>query len=139
MDVPMTSSRPYLIRALYDWIVDNGLTPYLLVDATREGLYAPMEYADNGRLVLNISQRAVRALELGNDLIAFSGRFGGHALDVEVPVRAVMAIYARENGQGMLFNDTDDDPPPSGGDGSGEQSTDNQAQTSRRPNLRVVK
>ena len=138
MDAPMTSSRPYLIRALYDWIIDNGLTPYLLVDATRDGLCAPMEYADNGRLVLNISERAVRALNLGNDQIAFSGRFGGTALDVEVPIRAVMAIYARENGQGMLFNDTDDDPPPSGG-GDGEQSTDNQAETSRRPNLRVVK
>lgn len=140
MDAPMTPSRPYLIRALYDWIIDNDLTPYLLVDATRDGLRAPMEFADKGRLVLNISERAVRALELGNDQIAFSGRFGGTPLDVEVPVRAVMAIYARENGQGMLFNDTDDDPPPSGdGDGDGEQSTDNQSQTSRRPNLRVVK
>lgn len=138
MHTPMTPSRPYLIRALYDWIIDNGLTPYLLVDASRDGLRAPMEYADNGRLVLNISGRAVRELQLGNELITFSGRFGGAALDVEVPVRAVMAIYARENGQGMLFNDTDDDPPPSGGGESG-QSTDNHAKTSRQPNLRVVK
>ncbi len=137
MDAPMTSSRPYLVRALYDWIVDNDLTPYLLVDATCEGLSAPMDYADNGRLVLNISQRAVRGLNMGNEWLVFSGRFGGVALDVEVPMRAVMAIYARENGQGMLFNDSDDlPPPPGGGDDSGQ---DTESTPSRRPNLKVVK
>lgn len=134
----MTSSRPYLIRALYDWIVDNGLTPYLLVDASDEGLCAPMEYADNGRLVLNVSPRAVRALDLGMEGIDFSGRFGGQAMDVHVPTSAIMAIYARENGQGMLFNDTDDDtPPPSGSQDKGDGSEG--PRSDRRPNLRVVK
>lgn len=138
----MTSSRPYLIRALYDWIVDNGLTPYLLVDASGEGLQVPMEYADNGRLVLNVSPRAVRALDLGMEEIAFSGRFGGQAMDVRVPTGAVMAIYARENGQGMLFSDSDDDgtsPPPGGGspDKGGESGGGSKGEG--RPNLRVVK
>lgn len=128
----MTSSRPYLIRALYDWIVDNGLTPYLLVDAAANALDAPTEYADSGKLVLNISPRAVMALDLGNDRITFNARFGGVARDVMVPVTAVLAIYARENGQGMLFSDRDDggEPPPGGGsNGDGP----------KRPTLRVVK
>jgi len=134
----MSSSRPYLIRALHDWIVDNGLTPHLLVDASVEGLEAPMDYVDNGRLVLNISPRAVRGLDMGMQEIAFGGRFGGHAMDVRVPVGAVLAIYARENGQGMLFNDTDDDsPPPSGPQDKGTGS--NGPRGDRRPNLKVVK
>ncbi len=137
MSVTMTSSRPYLVRALYDWIVDNGLTPYLLVDAANEELQAPMEYADNGRLVLNISPRAVRHLDLGQEDILFSGRFGGRAFDVRVPVHAVLAIYARENGQGMLFSDGDDQqPPPGGGDSNGgPDSGDGKG----KPQLRVVK
>lgn len=133
----MTSSRPYLIRALYDWIVDNGLTPYLLVDAEHAELQAPLEYVDNGRLVLNISPRAVRDLDLGMEAVFFNGRFGGEPRDVWVPTPAVSAIYARENGQGMLFSDSDDAPPPSGGgpspDGDGKGESDS------RPHLRVVK
>lgn len=127
----MTSSRPYLIRALYEWIVDNGLTPYLLVDVEKEGLSAPLEFADNGKLVLNIAPRAVRDLNVANDAVTFNARFGGVARDVYVPVQAVLAIYARENGQGMLFSERDDNggPPPSpqGPSGGG------------RPTLRVVK
>jgi len=129
----MTPSRPYLIRALHEWIIDNGLTPYLLVDAERPDLDAPVEYADNGKLVLNVAPRAVRGLALGNSLIAFNARFGGVARDVSVPVSAVLAIYARENGQGMLFSEDDgggDDPPPDGGGDQGEE---------RKPALRVVK
>lgn len=126
----MTSSRPYLVRALYEWITDNGLTPYLLVDAEREGLHAPLEYADNGKLVLNIAPRAVRDLNVGNDVITFSARFGGVARDVSVPIPAVLAIYARENGQGMLFTERDEggDTPPAGPQGK-----------TGRPTLRVVK
>jgi stringent starvation protein B len=130
----MTSSRPYLIRALYEWITDNGLTPYILVDAEAEGLHAPLEYADNGKLVLNIAPRAVRDFFVDNEHISFSARFGGHARDVFVPVRAVLAIYARENGQGMLFNEREEGdatpPPPSDGP---------QGKGSGRPVLRVVK
>lgn len=126
----MTSSRPYLVRALYEWIVDNGLTPYVLVDAGFEGLAAPLEYADNGKLVLNIAPRAVRDLNVSNEGISFNARFGGTPRDVYVPILAVMAIYARENGQGMLFSERDDggEPPP-----------DPQGKGSGRPTLRVVK
>jgi len=132
----MTSSRPYLIRALYDWIVDNGLTPYLLVDTSAEDLSAPLEYADNGKLVLNVAPRAVRSLDLGNEGVGFSARFGGVPRDVWLPSHAIMAIYARENGQGMLFTDSDggDEPPPDGSspdDGGGDSD--------KRPRLRVVK
>jgi stringent starvation protein B len=126
----MTSSRPYLVRALYEWITDNGLTPYILVDVAKEGLQAPLEYADGGKLVLNIAPRAVRDLNVGNDAITFSARFGGVARDVHVPVQAVLAIYARENGQGMLFSERDDggSTPPAGPQGKGG-----------KPTLRVVK
>lgn len=127
----MTSSRPYLIRALYEWIVDNGFTPYLLVDIEKEGLSAPTEYADNGKLVLNVAPRAVRDLNVANEAITFSARFGGTPREVYLPVSAVMAIYARENGQGMLFSDDDGgEPPPEDGGPTSK---------SGRPTLRVVK
>lgn len=133
----MTSSRPYLVRALYEWIVDNGLTPYLLVDCATEGLAAPVEYAEDGKLVLNVAPRAVRDLQMGNDGVGFNARFGGAALDVWLPTSSLLAIYARENGQGMLFTDTDDnDPPP---DGSGGDNDDSDQSEGKRPQLRVVK
>lgn len=131
----MTSSRPYLIRALYEWIVDNELTPYLLVDATQEGLHAPLEYADKGKLVLNVAPRAVRALKLGNSAIDFNARFGGSARDVHLPVQAVLAVYARENGQGMLFSELDGDEPPSGSGGDDVSSGGGR----KKPKLRIVK
>ncbi len=137
MSVSMTSSRPYLVRALYDWIVDNGLTPYLLVDAANQDVQAPMEYADNGRLVLNVSPRAVRDLDLGQDDILFSGRFGGRPFDVRVPVQAVLAIYARENGQGMLFGEGDDPSSPT--PGPGRDGPDDGGGGGGKPRLRVVK
>lgn len=132
----MTSSRPYLIRALYEWIVDNDLTPYLLVDASAEGLDAPLDYADKGKLVLNVAPRAVRDLQLGNDSVTFSARFGGVPRTLFIPVPAVLAIYARENGQGMLFTDNDDgdEPPPSGSSGDGDDGGGK-----KKPQLRVVK
>lgn len=132
----MTPSRPYLIRALYEWIVDNDLTPYVLVDATAEALDAPMEYADSGKLVLNLAPRAVQALNLGNDGIAFNARFGGVPRAVWVPAMAVMAIYARENGQGMLFTDED-----GGGNGPSGGGTTPSAGGGgdRKPALKVVK
>ncbi|MCO6441462.1 MAG: ClpXP protease specificity-enhancing factor [Nitrococcus mobilis] len=132
----MTSSRPYLIRALYEWIVDNGLTPYLLIDATQEGLDAPLEYADKGKLVLNVAPRAVRALNLGNSVIDFNARFGGVTRDVHLPVQAVLAVYARENGQGMLFSEEPDgDEPPSGSGGSNAGVGSGH----KKPHLRIIK
>ena len=97
-----TSTRPYLIRALYDWCTDNGLTPYIavLVDDT---VQVPREYVKNGEIVLNISFDATSSLKLGNDFIEFKARFAGTAREIMVPVNRVIAIYARENGQGMAF------------------------------------
>jgi stringent starvation protein B len=121
--MPMTSNRPYLIRALYEWLSDNGLTPHLLVDAKQDDVVVPAGFVEEGRITLNISMTAVRGLELGNDQISFNGRFGGTPMNVLIPPAAVLGIYARENGQGMLFpveeteNEEgpppDDDPPPS--------------------------
>ena len=97
-----SSTRPYLIRALYEWCTDNGFTPFIavLVDET---VRVPNEYVKNGEIVLNISFDATSSLTMGNDLIEFKGRFGGVARDIHVPVDRVVAIYARENGQGMAF------------------------------------
>ena len=130
----MTSSRPYLIRAIYQWIVDNGLTPYILVDASDEDMVIPRQYVEDGKIVLNIAPMAVRSLTLGNDEIHFNARFSGQPMQVVIPVSHVMATYARENGQGMMFQEEDDDnrPPPSSGD-------DGPAKDQGRPSLRVVK
>lgn len=99
----MTSHRPYLLRALYEWIADNGMTPHLLVDATRQGVHVPSHAVKDGKIVLNIAERAVSHLEMGNEAIRFSARFGGVSYPVSVPVQAVLAIYARETGQGMAL------------------------------------
>ncbi|MCB1787754.1 MAG: ClpXP protease specificity-enhancing factor [Chromatiaceae bacterium] len=107
----MTSNRPYLIRALYDWLVDNELTPYLLVDADRESVHVPSRYVEEGRIVLNVSPSAVRDLQLGNELIAFEARFGGSAFAISLPPDAVLGVYARENGKGMLFPEDDGAEP----------------------------
>ena len=97
-----TSTRPYLIRALHDWCTDNGFTPYLAVyvDAS---VQVPMEYVKNNEIVLNVGFEATTSLKLGNELIEFKARFGGVSRDIAVPVDHVIAIYARENGQGMAF------------------------------------
>jgi stringent starvation protein B len=105
----MTSHRPYLLRALYEWIADNGLTPHLLVDATKPAVQVPRHAVKDGRIVLNVAQRAVAGLEMTNDIIRFSARFGGVSHAVSVPVSAVLAIYARENGQGMALPPESDD------------------------------
>ena len=97
-----SSTRPYLIRALHEWCTDNGYTPYLAVHVD-ETVQVPLEYVKNGEIVLNVSFEATSALTLGNDLVSFRARFGGVARDISVPVDRVVAIYARENGQGMAF------------------------------------
>lgn len=104
----MTSNRPYLIRAMFDWIVDNGLTPHLLVDAEVEGVVVPQRFVEDGRIVLNVSPSAVAGMVLGNDDIHFSARFGGSPHRIELPTRAVLGIFARENSHGMLFPDDAD-------------------------------
>ena len=126
----MTSHRPYLLRALYEWIADNGLTPHLLVDATRPGVQVPPHAVQDGRVVLNIAERAVAGLEMDNEQIRFSARFGGVSQSVRVPVEAVLAIYARENGQGMALPDD-----PAAGEGEQEDAS---TPAAGRPGLSAV-
>jgi stringent starvation protein B len=126
----MTSNRPYLIRAFYQWLVDNELTPYLLVDVNNSDVVVPHQFVEGDRITLNISPSAVRNLELGNDYISFNARFSGKPMDILFPVSSVLGIYAQENGSGMLFPEEDsaeagsepDETPPRG-----------------RPNLKVIK
>jgi len=126
----MTSTRPYLVRAIYEWIVDNGFTPFLMVDAGREGVEVPEEYVQDGKIILNVAPSAVKDLSLANDWISFNARFGGRPRDVRFPVPAVTAVYARENGRGMVFSEDEPggEPPPSPED-----------KGPSRPTLRVVK
>ena len=105
----MTSSQPYLIRAIYEWIVDNDLTPYLMVDAKKRGTIVPEDYLDElGRIILNISPNATSGLLMTNEEVTFSARFSGQSMGIVVPTYSVRAIYARENGQGMMFNENDE-------------------------------
>ena len=120
----MTANRPYLLRAFYEWIVDNNCTPYLVVDATFTGVKVPTQFIQNGQIVLNTAPSAVGNLQLGNDAVSFNARFGGQPFALYIPVAAVLAIYARENGAGTVFtleeeedeadifsNSLDDDTP----------------------------
>ena len=129
----MTSNRPYLIRALYQWLVDNELTPYLLVDANRESVHVPSRYVEEGRIVLNVSPTAVRDLQMGNDLIAFEARFGGNAFAISLPPDAVLGVYARENGKGMLF------PEEEAGEPQPPKPTAPRPAPGGKPTLKVVK
>jgi stringent starvation protein B len=130
----MTTSKPYLIRAIYDWIVDNDCTPYIVVNALVIGVQVPQEYVDEaGKIILNISPQACRGLHLDNSRVLFSAKFSGVAHQVCVPPHAIMAIYAKENGRGMVFDDDETDPPPLPPE-SGVKSADK-----KKPSLRVVK
>lgn len=140
----MNSQRPYLVRAIHEWICDNDETPLLLVDTTRHGVVVPPSMVKDGRIVLNVSPQATEDLQLGNELIAFSARFGGVPESVELPVSAVLAVYSRESQHGMLFaagedgeiassgldDDDDPDPPPPPGKPTPSRN---------RSHLRVVK
>ncbi len=130
----MTSTKPYLLRAFYDWIVDNNHTPYLAINAEVEGTIVPKQYIENGKITLNISPLAVRDLNLGNEVVTFSARFSGVLFNINVPLRAILAIYARENGRGMVFGEDENEdgggdtpPPPKAKDKTG------------KPKLTVVK
>jgi len=137
----MTSSRPYLVRALYEWIVDNDCTPHLLVNADHAGVQVPDGFASDGQIVLNVAPSAVRQLKMDNQAISFEGRFGGVPHSLHVPAAAVMAIYARENGQGMVFEvepTPPDDEAPSD-DASAGTSAPSRPAPGGRPSLKVVK
>src|SRR5438445_11735073 len=108
----MTSNRPYLLRAMYEWIADNSMTPYILVDAAAPGVLVPKSAVKDGRVVLNIAARAVAQLDLGKDRVRFTARFSGVSQAVEAPMSAILAIYAQENGQGMMFPAETTPPQP---------------------------
>lgn len=101
----MRPSRPYMIRAMHEWIIDSELTPYALVDATHANVVIPTEYVEDGKILLNVSPSATQNLNLGNEFILFHARFHGVSMEVSFPIDAVMAIYAKENGRGMMFKD----------------------------------
>lgn len=110
----MTPLKPYLIRALYDWIVDNDLTPYLLVDAEHPEAVVPRQYVQDGKIILNLNPQAISALSLGNRTIVFDARFSGTPMKIDIPLNAVLALYAKETGKGMIFEpdaDTEETPP----------------------------
>lgn len=126
----MTSLKPYLIRSIYQWIIDNGLTPYLLVNAENSNAILPQQLIEDGKIILNVRPEAIQGLSLENDGIEFNARFSGKPMHIVVPIVAVMAIYAKENGKGMIFDQEDegiDEPPP----------PENKPPV--RPTLRVVK
>jgi len=126
-----TPRRPYLVRAMHEWMTANGQTPHLVVDAASPAAEVPRAYVRDGRITLNVSWQATQGLKLGNEWIEFSARFGGVGQHVRIPVTSVLGIYARETGQGMLFQDEGEAPPPAAGSGDSTASP--------RPKLRVIK
>lgn len=144
----MTSTRPYLLRAIYEWILDNRLTPHVMVNAHEEGVQVPQEYVQDGQITLNLSPDAVKSLNMDNESLSFNARFRGVPMDVHVPIGAIMGVYARENGQGMMFGEDDYQPPPTpspvspvgvAGNKSGDKKGAGKPRASGKPSLRVVK
>jgi len=136
----MNSSRPFLVRALYEWIVDNDCTPHLLVNADFKGVQVPKGFASDGQIVLNVSPSAVRHLHMDNEAVSFEGRFGGVPQTLFLPVPSILGIYARENGQGMVF---ELEQPETGNETSDAHAQDlpddEPPRPSGRPSLKVVK
>ena len=132
MTNPSRSKRPYLIRAMHEWMGDNGHTPHIVVDASVDGVCVPVEHVKDVKIILNISETAAHNLKLVNGSVSFRARFSGVPFDVWVPMRSVLGIYARETGQGMIFSHDAENPEPPAEEDSAEP-------TSSRPHLRVVK
>jgi stringent starvation protein B len=144
----MTSSRPYLLRAIYQWIVDNDCTPYLLVDASYSAVVVPTQHIKDGQIVLNISPSAVVGLLMDDQAVSFNARFGGVPMDIYAPMGSLLGVYARENGQGMLFEAEEfpEPKPPAPDDDTGfkarvveNKDAKPEKSSSERPSLRVVK
>ena len=140
----MSPNRPYLLRAFFDWIVDNDCTPHIIVDAHHPMVAVPQEFVKDGQIVLNIAPRAVTNLSLDGDDVQFSARFNGMPVDIYVPIAGVLGIYAQENGQGMVFDKEDSpEPPPSATPPSAPKmvrSSDAKDKSIKpKPSLRVVK
>jgi stringent starvation protein B len=137
-DAPIRSRRPYLLRAMHEWITDNQQTPHLVVDASLPGVEVPRQYVQGGKIILNVSMNATSSLTLGNDFVRFRARFGAVTHDVNVPIAAVLGIYARETGQGMIFSEADA-PPPQPPSPTGEAPSAGAGEAKRKPTLKVVK
>ncbi|WP_122899023.1 ClpXP protease specificity-enhancing factor [Acinetobacter sp. B51(2017)] len=137
VELNVTPTRPYLTRAIYEWICDNNLTPYLLVDATAANAMVPTEYVQDGQIVLNIVPHAVHALHMSNDAITFSARFGGVSRDIYVPFAALLGIYARENGQGLFFDPSEYADIQTAND-QVESEAQEQQQPKKKPSLRIL-
>jgi len=136
-DTVTSKQRPYLIRAMHEWMADNGLTPHIVADSSYEGLLVPEQHVKDGKIVLNLSYAATRDLVMGNDLIEFEARFDGVSHRLSVPVAAVLGIYARETGQGMVFSEEstpDPDSPDTPPEGESVRP-----QSKPKPRLKVVK
>ena len=128
----MTPSKPYLIRALHQWLLDNQMTPYILADTSSDDVQVPRGVANDGKVVLNLAPSAIQNLEMTNDFLSFSARFNGVAQDVYCPMSSVLAIYARENGEGMMFS-------AESGDSEAESGDSGKAKKPSKPGLKVVK
>jgi len=139
MSDKMTPSRPYLMKALNEWILDNNCTPYVLVEAGLPGVQVPEDYVSNGQIVLNISPGAVKDLQIDQDGMSFNARFGGVPMSVKVPVVAILAIYAKENGQGMVFGSEAGAPDPDDPAPTDDRDSASRGHSSGRPSLKVVK
>lgn len=140
-DANLTPTRPYLARAIYEWICDNQLTPYLLVDATQSYVKVPTQHVKDGQIVLNIVPHAVHQFQIDNDAIFFSARFGGVPQEIYVPMSAVLGIYSRENGQGLFFDPKEYDGQTSSEDALPEVEQDQPEKTDenkKKPSLRVL-
>lgn len=139
-EVPMKSRRPYLLRAMHEWISDSMQTPHIVVDAAMAGVEVPRQYVQGGKIILNVSNHATSGLVLGNDVVRFRARFGAATFDVSVPVGAVLGIYARETGQGMIFSEADAPPPqpPETPPTEGTSPTNTDVKRGK-PTLKVVK
>jgi len=132
------SRRPYLLRAMHEWIVDSGHTPHVIVDAQRQGVEVPTAYVKDGKIVLNLSISATQRLQLKNEWIEFDARFAGVVHHVHVPMYAVLGVYARETGEGMVFSEIEKDPPPSDPPAQPDK-TSGPSLDARRAKLTVVK
>ncbi len=135
----MKSRRPYLLRAMHEWISDSQCTPHIVVDAGMAGVEVPRQYVQDGKIVLNISWTATGQLQIGNEELSFSGRFGGASMHVRVPVPAILAIYARETGQGMIFAEEGEPAPPDGTPPESPPQEPSPREGGGRPRLKVVK
>lgn len=129
----MTSSRPYLLRAIYEWIADNELTPHIVVDAEAPGVEVPRKYVQDNQIVLNITASAVHKLLVSNDAVEFQARFSGMVHQIYAPISSITAIYAKENGRGMVFHDDQE------GGGEGDETPTPSNAKFKKPGLTIVK